>query len=187
MAKKEHLRLAAIKVIAREGFFYATTDKIAKEANVAVGTLYNYFNSKEDILDFIFEVESQKRIRYYTEIKNSQREWIEKIDEILKVHFKEMLRDPDVVKIILAEKINAGRSKKISLESYAKLPMILTGILEEGIKENKIRQCDVKITALMIFGFIEAVMGNFIVNPQEEFLNKAHTEIINLLKEGLEK
>jgi len=183
--KKEQIRMAAIKVIAKEGFFNATTDKIAKEASVAVGTLYNYFASKEDILDYIFEIESKKRISYYTEIKNSDKEWIEKVDEILRFHFQEMRKDPDIVKIVLAERINASRSKLISLQNFAKLPKILSEVLEKGIEKNKIRQCDVKIMALIIFGFIEAVMGEFLVNRSEQFLDKALKEICDLLKEGL--
>ncbi|KJS79977.1 MAG: hypothetical protein JM58_19405 [Peptococcaceae bacterium BICA1-8] len=187
MPKKDQIRMAAIKVIAKEGFFNATTDKIAKEASVAVGTLYNYFASKEDILDYIFETESKKRISYYTDIKNSDKEWIEKVDEILRFHFQEMRKDPDIVKIVLAERINASRSKLISLQNFAKLPKILAEVLEKGILENKIRQCDVKIMSLIIFGFIEGVMGEFLVNRSEQFLNNALKEICGLLKEGLSK
>ena len=32
MSKKEQIREAAIKIIAKEGFYNATTDKISKEA-----------------------------------------------------------------------------------------------------------------------------------------------------------
>jgi TetR/AcrR family fatty acid metabolism transcriptional regulator len=187
MTKKDQIRIAAIKVIAKEGFFNATTDKIAKEANVAVGTLYNYFSSKEDILDYIFQIECKKRISYYTEIKNSNREWFAKIEEILRFHFQEMIKDPHIAKIILAERINASRSKLISLDSFAKLPMILADILEEGITEGQIRQCDVKIMSLIIFGFIESVMGEFIINRSEQFLHKALKEMCDLLKKGLAK
>jgi TetR/AcrR family fatty acid metabolism transcriptional regulator len=55
--KKEIIRRAAIEVISKLGFHGATTDRIAQEAKVAVGTIYNYFKNKEDILDYIFEVE----------------------------------------------------------------------------------------------------------------------------------
>ena len=42
------------------GFHTATTDKIAAAAGVAVGTIYNYFKNKEDILNHIFQVEYEK-------------------------------------------------------------------------------------------------------------------------------
>lgn len=187
MGKKEQIRQAAIKVIAKEGFFNATTDKIAKEAKVAVGTLYNYFTNKEDILDYIFEVESKKRIEYFTKVKNSDGVWIEKIEEILRYHFQEMVKDPNAMKIILAEKINANRRKLIALDNFARLPKILAVILEEGIAQEKIRQCDPKIISLIIFGFIESVMSEFIINKDRQFLNKAMEEMYELIKKGLGK
>ena len=48
---------AAIKVFAKKGFFTARISDIAKEAKVADGTIYIYFNNKYDILLSIFEEE----------------------------------------------------------------------------------------------------------------------------------
>jgi TetR/AcrR family fatty acid metabolism transcriptional regulator len=53
---------AAIKVFARKGFFSARISDIAKEAQVADGTIYLYFNNKYDILISLFEEEIGKII-----------------------------------------------------------------------------------------------------------------------------
>ncbi|MCK5340136.1 MAG: TetR/AcrR family transcriptional regulator [Desulfobulbaceae bacterium] len=53
---------AAIKVFARTGFFNARISDIAKEAQVADGTIYLYFNNKYDILLSLFEEEISKII-----------------------------------------------------------------------------------------------------------------------------
>ncbi len=53
---------AAIKVFARKGFFNARISDIAKEAKVADGTIYLYFNNKFDILITLFEEEIGKLI-----------------------------------------------------------------------------------------------------------------------------
>ena len=83
MSKKEQIRTAAVKIIARDCYFNATTDKIAAQAKVAVGTLYNYFRSKEEILDYIFAVEFQKRYDFYQNMKNWRMDWFLKINGIL--------------------------------------------------------------------------------------------------------
>ena len=44
---------AAIKVFSQNGYNGTTMDDIAKEANVAKGTLYYHFKSKEEIFKFI--------------------------------------------------------------------------------------------------------------------------------------
>lgn len=61
MIKKELIRKSAIKIIARDGFYNANVKSIAEEAGIAVGTVYLYFKNKEDILDYIFCIENQKR------------------------------------------------------------------------------------------------------------------------------
>jgi len=55
--KKEAIRKAAIKIMAKEGFYNTKMQAIADECGIAIGTLYLYFISKEDILDYIFMVE----------------------------------------------------------------------------------------------------------------------------------
>ena len=65
--KHNKIILAAIKVFANKGFFSARISDIAKEAKVADGTIYLYFNNKYDILISIFEEEIGKII---VEVKN---------------------------------------------------------------------------------------------------------------------
>jgi len=60
--KHQKIIQAAIKVFARKGFFSARISDIAKEAKVADGTIYLYFNNKYDILISIFEEEIGKII-----------------------------------------------------------------------------------------------------------------------------
>ncbi|MCJ7684223.1 MAG: TetR/AcrR family transcriptional regulator, partial [Desulfobacteraceae bacterium] len=46
---------AATKVFAKKGFYQSKISEIAKEAKVAVGTIYIYFENKDDILISLFE------------------------------------------------------------------------------------------------------------------------------------
>jgi len=41
---------ACAKIIAREGYFPVTTDKIAIEAGVSIGSLYQFFGNKESVV-----------------------------------------------------------------------------------------------------------------------------------------
>ena len=58
-ASDKHSKIinAATKVFAKKGFFNARISDIAKEAKVADGTIYLYFNNKFDILISVFEEE----------------------------------------------------------------------------------------------------------------------------------
>ncbi len=63
-AVDKHTRIvtAATKVFAKKGFFTARISDIAKEAKVADGTIYLYFNNKYDILISVFEEEIGKLV-----------------------------------------------------------------------------------------------------------------------------
>jgi len=54
-SKHDKIIEAAIKVFAKKGFYNAKVSEIAREANVADGTIYLYFKNKDDILITLFE------------------------------------------------------------------------------------------------------------------------------------
>jgi len=53
-SKRERILRAAVDVFARNGYFNAKVAEIAKAAGVADGTIYLYFDGKEDLLINIF-------------------------------------------------------------------------------------------------------------------------------------
>src|SRR5258708_6356829 len=53
--KRESILRAATRVFARNGYFNSKVADIAREAEVADGTVYLYFKSKEEILHSIFD------------------------------------------------------------------------------------------------------------------------------------
>ena len=53
--KHKKIISAATKVFAKKGFFNARIADVAKEAKVADGTIYLYFNNKFDILISLLE------------------------------------------------------------------------------------------------------------------------------------
>ncbi len=63
MSKRDDIIGGTIRIINQEGIIHATIANILKEASTGYGTLYNYFDSKEDLLlavylHIIHEVES---------------------------------------------------------------------------------------------------------------------------------
>src|SRR3979409_680877 len=53
-SKRERILRAAVEVFALNGYFNAKVSEIAKAAGVADGTIYLYFDGKEDLLVTIF-------------------------------------------------------------------------------------------------------------------------------------
>ena len=50
-ARRNQILDAAARVFADKGYHRATTKRIARQAGVSEGTIYNYFDSKGDLTD----------------------------------------------------------------------------------------------------------------------------------------
>ena len=56
---------AALKLFTERGFHGTSTAEISKEAGVATGTLFNYFPTKEDLINSLyFEVKGAIKSKY---------------------------------------------------------------------------------------------------------------------------
>lgn len=185
MDKKEQIRQAAIHVFAEKGFYGATTDAIAAEAGVAVGTIYNYFQNKQDVLEYIFEVEYAKRKQFYEELKKVDLPPVEKISRIIIKHFAEVKENPKLVKIVLTER----QFTDMCVPQRSGLRQFMEEIITEGKQKGIMHDVDPEILAAMLFGTIEAVMGEYLARQQEgngsDVFDRAQQEMVKLLRRGL--
>src|ERR1700754_5048101 len=65
--KRERILKAAVKVFARNGFHATRVSEVAKAAGVADGTIYLYFESKEELLVRLFEDRVEKLLGFMRE------------------------------------------------------------------------------------------------------------------------
>jgi AcrR family transcriptional regulator len=56
---------AALDLFAGKGFYCTTTKAISRKARIAEGTLFNYFETKEDLALYFFEQELDEVIKWY--------------------------------------------------------------------------------------------------------------------------
>src|SRR5262249_35994452 len=74
--KKESTRQAilraALTLFAEKGFYTTTTKAISRKAKIAEGTLFNYFQTKEDLALYFFEQELSGVSDWYQHDKRAQ-------------------------------------------------------------------------------------------------------------------
>lgn len=66
--KRKDLLAAALRLFVQNGFHGTPTSKIAKEAGVANGTLFHYYNTKEDLIISLY-IDIKKRMGEHIEAK----------------------------------------------------------------------------------------------------------------------
>jgi AcrR family transcriptional regulator len=64
---------AALDLFAQKGFYQTTTKAISRKARIAEGTLFNYFETKEDLALYFFEQELAGIVEWYEDDKRTQR------------------------------------------------------------------------------------------------------------------
>ena len=64
---------AALDLFAEKGFYRTTTKAISKKAGIAEGTLFNYFETKEDLALYFFEESLAEMIEWYQSDRGMKR------------------------------------------------------------------------------------------------------------------
>ena len=133
---KENIFNAAVKIFAQKGFSGATTSEIAKEANIAEGTIFRYYKTKKDLLrgimfeyvdrfDEILDINSLERI-----LEENNNKPLEDALKILLLNRYEVIeKSVDLFKILMYEMQFHEDIKKIHCEKVISRQDKLTNFL----------------------------------------------------------
>jgi len=189
--KDELIRQAAICVFAREGFHRARMETIAHEAGVAVGTIYNYFESKRDVLLAVFEVEFEEQISFFEGLRKSGLSIPDQIAQILQGHFSLLRERTELAQVLLQERFNPGEGFKEKLSNFhRKVVERIEALIQEGIDQGWVRSCDPRIIAPALFAVVQSIGSWEMIHSGTvvgELFQTAPTELADFIWNGLKK
>ena len=160
-AENKHSKIitAATKVFAKKGFFTARISDIAKEAKVADGTIYLYFNNKYDILLSVFEEEVGKIVEK-TDKLISNEEDPQKMLEIYTIqHLMAMKKNKNLAEVIQIELRQSNKViKDYRNNKFSEYIGTIADIIKKGQKTG-IYRTDIKpdIAKRVYFGALDEV------------------------------
>ena len=174
---------AAQKIFAKNGFHNSKVAQIAKEANVADGTIYLYFHNKDDILISLFE----DRMRMLIGVLRKELETIDnladKIRAVIRLHFRLLREDPDLIEIITIElRQSTMFMKEYQNKQFHSYLQVLGDLLKEGKDLGLIRQ-DISpgLMKRALFGMMDEISVLFVLSNKH---NKYSIEgVVNELSE----
>ncbi len=70
---KRAILRAALELFAQKGFYQTTTKAISRRARIAEGTLFNYFQTKEDLALYFFEEELAGMMEWFEKDARAQK------------------------------------------------------------------------------------------------------------------
>lgn len=145
-ARPAELLDAALDVFFEKGFAAARLEDIAARAGVSKGTVYLYFNSKEDVFDALIRaipVANVEQVRALAGDPTIPAD--ELLGRVLRF-IGTLIRDPRMIKfprLIVGEAANFPKlAETYKREVISRGAAILTRIIERGIEEGRLRKVD---------------------------------------------
>jgi AcrR family transcriptional regulator len=133
--RKSEILDVAEKLFAAKGYEAATVNDILSAVQIAKGTFYYYFKSKEDVLDALIDRRISEGVKKADEIATSTLPTVQKLLAIIMVQKPQSQIQEDFISA-LHEKDNAKMHQKSITQYVLRLSPSIGKVVNEGIKSG---------------------------------------------------
>ncbi len=179
---------AATKVFAKKGFFNARISDIAKEAKVADGTIYLYFNNKFDILISVFEQEIGKLIDQVRILLDKEDDPRKMLEIFITKHLTEMKKNRNLAEVIQIELRQTNKLiRDYRNNRFAEYVNIVSTIIKKGQEEKIFRQDILPgIAKRAIFGALDEISRIWNLNLDTTYtVEETARQVADIFQKGI--
>jgi len=185
--KYEKILEAAAKVFAEKGFHRARISDVARLAGVADGTVYLYFQNKDDLLiktfEFIMdEVNSVLKRIYETEPSHQER-----IRKLILAHYELANKYPHAAELITFELRQSHKfMKEYENKKFKEYLRLIANIIEEGQDAGAFsKSLSPYVTSRAIFGILNETMLQWIASKGKYRIEEISNTVIKIVLGGI--
>jgi len=179
---------AAVKIFARKGFFNSKVSEIAREAKVADGTIYLYFQNKDDILISLFEILMDSILLDIKEKLAEEPDPVQKI-KLFALHHLQILRtNQEAAEVIQVELRQSTKfMKEYKNEKFLQYLNIISDIVKEGQKKGIFREDIVPgVAKRAFFGALDEMSRYWVLSSKKQYdIETAAEQISGLFINGM--
>ena len=179
---------AATKVFAKKGFFNARISDIAKEAKVADGTIYLYFNNKYDMLLSVFEEKIGKLVEQITTQIENEDDPKRMLEIFIENHLREMKKNKNLAEVIQIELRQTNKIiKDYRNNKFSEYLNIISTIIKKGQKQKVFRQDILPgIAKRAIFGALDEIARIWNINIDSVYeINETEKQVTKIFLVGI--
>jgi AcrR family transcriptional regulator len=163
--KRDEILVQAANLFRKKGFSGTSMQDIARDVGILKGSIYYYFNSKNEIFREVLNKGISPVLKNAEFIMAKDLSPAEKLRELLRSHIDYIIHDNYSLILYFQEKekISLQETKKY-IESRNRYEKIFKDLLAQGIKQGVFPKVDITLTVYAILG-----MCNWIVqwyNPK---------------------
>src|SRR5205809_3377487 len=185
--KRAIILRAATRVFARNGYFNSKVADIARAAEVADGTVYLYFKSKEEILHSIFDQNMAEAIAAGGQLIENLDDPREKLRRIAKLHLERLGADRDLAVVFQVELRGSTKfMEEFSAAGFAEYLALLRRTIEEGQRACVFRsELNAKVMAKILFGALDEMATNWIISKRSYKLEPMADVVMEVFLNGV--
>lgn len=167
-AVREAIGQAALHVLGAQGLEKLTMQKVAAEADIATGTLYNYFRDKDALLIYIAEqLFSQIRERMRRALEENSNARV-KLLEMIRCPFQFFKENLSYFQLMDRADVYSKMHTSIKENHVMEERRMIARLLEEGMQQGIFRKVDIEKTADLLQ---RCVVGTICVKSEVEVFN----------------
>jgi TetR/AcrR family fatty acid metabolism transcriptional regulator len=182
---------AAIRVFAREGFNDCRVSDIAREAEVAYGLVYHYFDSKDQVLNELFVERWSLLLAAIEETDAREIPAREKLDAAARFIIESYRHDPELMKVIIIEVTRAANSfTRTHLPEIRQAYALIAKIVRDAQEAGEFRKdVDPEFASMWFYGAIEQLLTGWvfeIIPDGVSDFDRAREMVVETICHGLE-
>jgi len=180
--KRKLIIQSAIEVFSKNGFKHSSISEIAQRANVAEGTIYQYFRNKEDLF---FSIPGEKTNEFCRELDLHLQGIVgpfNKVRKFIWYYLYHLKMNPDYARTLLLEmRVNRCLVETKIYSSFKQFTGKVLEILQEGQEEGVVRK-DVNLYVLrqLILGILEHAVTRWLLKGEKYDLMDYYEDISKL-------
>ena len=183
---------AAIRVFARQGFHACRVSDIAREAGVAYGLVYHYFNSKDQVLNELFVERWSLLLAAIEEVDSRPIPPREKLDAVAGFIIDSYRHDPELMQVIIVEVTRAANSfGRTHLPEISQAYDLIAKIVRDAQAAGDFRDdVDPTFASMWFYGAIEQLLSGWVfelIPGGEQDFERARVMVVDTICGGVEQ
>jgi AcrR family transcriptional regulator len=151
---KDTIFEAASSLLEQHGVGGLTMDRVATTAGLATGSLYNYFQDKDDLLRFFYLRVVEPLFQAIEEGADADVPAPQKLEQIVRAAVDHGVTHKGLIRLL----VSSAQESEVRRTARARILKIVTGVFERGIREGSFRQHPTAPVARMFLGVLSELL-----------------------------
>ncbi len=183
---------AAVKVFAAKGFHTATVAEIAAASGFAIGTLYQFFDGKEQLYTAML---TENLGMMYMDIRKAvetETDIVRKIELLVASHFRYIEENAEFCSIFvrgdyLSLSEGTAELRQRIRSDYALHLSFIEGVMADGIRRGILKKMDPPLMATALTGIVNSYASKWLAVAEQGSLKSKVPFVLDIFLEGVRK